>query len=221
MDLSFHPVQKNGKRFVNINLKATERVRFQMSESQDLNLQRITWGVSTPQNPQLNANNECEKFNLDLSVESPELAKFLGDLDDRCEKEAVQHSMEWFGKTMERRDIDNKFNRILKTKDDGTHMVRVKINGETTKNPSNIWIVKECKGKEIEYFKGGIEHLVKDSKALVMVEASSVWFSKLFGISLNVVDILVWPCVHKQGIGTLNLPGVKLVEEDTAEEEEC
>ena len=49
-------------------------------------------------------------------------------------------------------------------------------------NPTNVWVVKDSNGEQIEYFKGTVEHLTKDALCLVMVEASSIWFSKLFGI---------------------------------------
>ena len=210
--LSFHPVSKLGKRFVNIIAPDVDRLRFQMSENQSTNLQRITWGLSAPQNPQLNDQNECEKFNLDLTVESDELKTLLHELDRKCEKEAMEHSVEWFGKKLDERDINLKFNPLLKRKDDGTCTVRVKVAGETAKVPTNVWVVSDSSGTQIKYFKGTLEHLTKDALCLVMVEASSIWFSKLFGISLNVLDIMVWPVDKKEGIFTLNLPGVKLVE---------
>ena len=212
--LVFNPVNKGGKRFVNIIAPGTERIRFQMSENQNTNLQRITWGLSTPQNAQLNQQNECEKFNLDLTVESNELKKLLGELDAKCEKEALENSLDWFGKRMEERDINMKFNRLLKQKDDGTCLVRVKVNADTAKNPTNVWVVKDSSGEQIEYFKGTVEHLTKDALCLVMVEASSIWFSKLFGISLNVLDIMVWPVEKKKGMNALFLPDVTWVESE-------
>tara|TARA_B100000787_G_scaffold142122_1_gene111364 strand:+ start:5173 stop:5871 length:699 start_codon:yes stop_codon:yes gene_type:complete len=211
-ELVFTPVHKTGKKFVNLTAPGVERIRFQMSEDHNTNIQTITWGVSTPQNPQLNEQKECEKFNLDLNVPSDALKKFLRDLDEKCEEQAAEHSLDWFGKKMEARDVNMKYNRLLKQKDDGTFSVRVKVNAHTTKTPTNIWVVKDCQGEQIEYFKGTIDHLTKDARCLVMVEASSIWFSKLFGISLVALDILVWPVEKKTGIDALNLPDVKLVE---------
>lgn len=213
-DILFQPFSKDGKRFVNMNISSGDKLKFQMSEDQNTNLQRITWGLTAPQNAQLDEKGDCIKFNLDLSVESTTLASFLKQLDERCEKESVAKSHEWFGKKMEERDVLNKFNKLLKTKEDGSLCVRVKVNSPSAKVPTNVWVVKGCSGNQIDYYKGTLDNLLVNSKCLVMVEASSIWFAKLFGISLNALDILVWPNEKKIGVRTLNLPDVVLKNSD-------
>lgn len=166
-----------------------DRIRFQMSENQNENLQVAVWGLSGALPGQ-----DTSRRTLELSVESANLESFLSHLDERNVKTAVEKSPLWFKKTMEESQVSNMYVSLLKpaAKEGTKPTVRVKV--KCGEYPTHIYVVQEEGNGTLTYNKGVPEDLSRNSKCMVMVETVGLWFmSRQFGMSLTATEIIVWP----------------------------
>ena len=176
-----------------------DRIRFQMSESENENLQNMVWGLSTPL-----AGQDNSRRTLEVTIESAALLEFLLKLDEQNIKTAVSKSQEWFKKSLTPEDIDRMYVRLVKPpyKEGAAHTVRVKVKvGEQF--PTKIFSAKEEKNPDgsLAYEIGNPNLLVKNSKCLAIVETSGLWFmSRQFGMSLNATELLVWSNRRQTGM---------------------
>ena len=179
-----------------------DKIRFQMSESDKENLQTAVWGLSTPMQGQ-----DAARRTLELTVESPELHKFLDTLDEKNIQMAVDKSQEWFKKTMTKEAVDPMYVRMLKppSKPDAKPTVRVKV--KCADYPTNVYIVTDTDSDgNLTYVRGTHEDLTRNVKCLVIAETVGLWFmSRQFGMSLTATEILVWPNRRSTGIDAFNL----------------
>ena len=166
-----------------------DKIRFPMSESDEENLQTAVWGLSTPMQGQ-----DASRRTLELTVESPELNKFLETLDEKNIQTAVDKSQEWFKKTMTKDAVDPMYVRMLKppNKPGAKPTVRVKV--KCADYPTNIYIVTDVAEGNLTYQRGSFEDLTRNVTCLVIAETVGLWFmSRRFGMSLTATEILVWP----------------------------
>lgn len=202
---------RSGGKVVNVStvagsLEWKDRIRFQMSEDQTRNLQTAIWGLNTPLPGQ-----DTTRRTLELSVESPELEKFLNDLDETNIQQAIQNSPSWFKKSVDEQSCRQMYVTLLKpkTKEFAPNTVRVKV--KCGEYPTNIYIVEDEVDGKITYTKGCADDLTKNVKCLVMVESVGLWFmSRQFGMSLTATEILVWPNRRATGIDAFTLNSVVL-----------
>lgn len=178
-----------------------DRLSFQMSEDQNTNLQCAVYGVSMPLPGQ-----EDKRRSLELSIESESLITFLKALDERNIEAAVENSVEWFKKPLDRNTVENMYTPLVRTPtSDKADMgykptVRTKIKIAEQYN-SNIWIVIAKDGNDMTCERGVHQDIGKGSKCMAIVETSGLWFaSKQFGMSLAVNDIMIWPSEKKDGM---------------------
>ena len=168
-----------------------DKIRFQMSEDQSVNLQTAIWGLSQPLQSQ-----DASRRTLELSIESPHLYEFLTKLDEKNINTAVEKSPQWFKKTMDKTAVEAMYTYLVKApaKEGAKHTVRVKV--KCADYPTSIYVVDEkaSQNGKLVYHKGGPDDLVRNSKCMVMVETVGLWFmSRQFGMSLTASEILVWP----------------------------
>ena len=190
-----------------------DRIRFQMSENDKENLQTAIWGLSTPL-----AGQDTSRRTLELSIESPDLLKFLEDLDQKNLATAVSQSPEWFRKTLDADQIKQMYVHLIKepTKADQKPTVRVKV--KCGEYPTNIYVVQDIDADgNLSYVKGTPDDLTRNVKCLVMVETVGLWFmSRQFGMSLTATEILVWPNRRSTGINAFTMSNnTKLLQNPT------
>jgi len=181
-----------------------DRIRFQMSEDNETNLQHAVWGLGTPL-----AGQDPSRRTLELTVESPDLAVFLDNLDQKNIDCAVKHSTEWFKKALEPDAIKNMYVKMHKepSKEGQKSTVRVKV--KCGDYPTNIFIVQSTEDGSLQYTKGTHDDLARNVKCLVMAESAGLWFmSRQFGMSLTATDILVWPNRRATGIEAFTMNNV-------------
>lgn len=192
---------KNGGKAVYVSTvpgstSSDDRIRFQMSESEDRNLQTAVWGLSTPLPGQ-----DSSRRTLELTIESPELLAFLEKLDIKNVETAFEKAQEWFPKknlTMD--DVKGMYVSLVKPpyKEGGRPTVRTKVNvGDQA--PTKVFAAR---GEGSVYDQGNAEqHLIRNAKCLAVVETTGLWFmSRQFGMSLNVTEIMVWSNPRQVGI---------------------
>ena len=193
---------RNGGKVVHVSTKKgskeyEHRLRFQMSEDQNQNLQNAVWGLSTPL-----AGQDGNRRTLELTIESPDLEGWLNKLDDQNIETAVKSSQDWFKKGLDIDAIKNMYVYMVKppSKDGSKSTVRVKVKtGDVY--PTNIFIVQSSENGSLSYTRGTSDDLTKNCKCMVMCECVGLWFmSRQFGMSLNATDILVWPTKRTTGI---------------------
>jgi len=198
---------RNGGKVVNVSTLPgstdyKDKLRFQMSESEKENLQCAVWGLSTPMPGQ-----DASRRTLELTVESPELDKFLSTLDEKNIKKAVDSSQDWFRKQMSKEAVDPMYVRMLKlpSKPEAKPTVRVKVKC-TEQYPTNIFVVTDVDADgNLTYQRGTPDDLCKGVKCLVIAETVGLWFmSRQFGMSLTATEILVWPQRRNTGIDAFN-----------------
>lgn len=214
--LEFKPPTKNPKGMKSVLVTTVpgssdpqHRIRFQMSGQNDL--QTIIWGLSAPPNGVEPGTNV--RYTLDLTVDSPELAKKLKEIDEKLVEGGVANATEWFGAAKDRAAVENAYVPLFRPpyKDGVSPSVRTKVS--TGERATTVWVVKSESEGSLQYYKGSEADLTKGSKCMAMVESSNLWFiNKQFGMSLNVTDIIVWPNKRASGIHAFKLPGVQLKE---------
>ena len=178
------------------SLEWKDRLRFQMSENNTVNLQTAVWGLSTPL-----AGQDASRRTLELTIESPDLLQFLNKLDDNNLTTAKNSSPDWFKKDLKEDQIRNMYVHLVKPpqKEDTKATIRVKV--KCNDYPTNIYTVKSEENGNLTYVKGSVDDLQKNVKCMVMVETVGLWFmSRQFGMSLTATEILVWPNKRATGI---------------------
>lgn len=179
-----------------------DRIRFQMSENDKLNLQEAVWGLSTPLPGQ-----DSNRRTLELTIESPQLLTFLEKLDRNNLNTAVKQAPEWFRKSVEEDAVRNMYVPLVKppSKPDQKPTVRVKV--KCGEYPTNIYVVTDTDEQgNITYSQGTSEDLTRKVKCLVMVETVGLWFmSRQFGMSLTATQVLVWPNRRSTGIDSFTM----------------
>lgn len=203
-NLEYKPpaANRSGGKVVNVStVKGSKeyehRVRFQMSEDQNRNLQSAVWGLSTPL-----AGQDINRRTLELTIESSDLEVWLNKLDEQNVQTALKNSQDWFKKSLDVEAIKNMYVYLVKppSKDGLKSTVRVKVKtGDSY--PTNIFIVQSAEGGSLSYTRGSADDLTKNCKCMVMCESVGLWFmSRQFGMSLTATDILVWPTKRMTGI---------------------
>lgn len=185
-----------------------DRIRFQMSEDQTKNLQTAVWGLGTPLPGQ-----DTSRRTLELSVESPDLLKFLEEMDENNVKKALENSPVWFKKNVEESSVRQMYVKMVKepVKPGAPSTVRVKV--KCGDYPTNIYLVQREENGTLTYTRGVPEDLTRNVKCLVMAETVGLWFmSRQFGMSLTATEILVWPNKRATGIDAFTLTNSVVVQ---------
>lgn len=207
-DLEYKEPQSNrsGGKVVHVStvpgsLEWKDRIRFQMSEDETKNLQTAVWGLSTPLQGQ-----DASRRTLELTIESPDLLKFLEQLDEQNIQTAVKQSPIWFKKSVDENAVRQMYVPLVKpaAKPDAKPTVRVKV--KCGDYPTNIYTIQDKTGSKLDYIKGTPEDLTRNSKCMVMCETVGLWFmSRQFGMSLTANEIMVWPTRRNTGINAFTL----------------
>lgn len=201
---------KNGGKVVNVftNETSTEwkdRLRFQMCEDEKTNLQHAVWNLNVPVQGQ-----DAQRRSFELSIESPQLEKFLTSLDERNVEVATQSSPDWFKKELDKESIRQMYVNLVRppAKPDMKSSIKVKV--KCGDNPTRVFLATEEQDGEFSYSSGSHDDLLRNSKCMVIVETVGLWFmSRQFGMSLVATDILVWPCKRKTGIESFSMSSPK------------
>lgn len=148
------------------------------------------------------------KYSLDVSFKGyenePKIAKFMKvvrDIDNHMISMGVQHSTEWFGKTMSREVVEELYRPLIKE----------------SKQPEKYAPTLKCKirnitktdafTKEREPF--DIAQLQPGSMVKMILEFAPVWFvNKQFGVTLNILQTEM----NEAPVGQLT--GFSFVEDD-------
>jgi hypothetical protein len=188
----------------------TSRLRFQMSENQNAQLQVAVWTLSTPMQGQ-----DASRRTLEVTIDDPNLFHFLEALDKSNVDVATSRCEEWFKKKMDSNTISGMYVPIMRAgvKQDMPYSMRVKVNLSQPYG-TNIFVVTDLVDNQLMYHKGGPDDLTKGAKMMIVAETAGLWFmSKQFGMSINATDILVWPNRKVYGMSAFSLIGVKPVEQ--------
>lgn len=144
---------------------------------------RAPFGVSEPV-----GGGYTERKTLDLEVDG-ELAGRLKAIDAVVVAEAIKRPVDFFGKKLDEAAVRQMHQPLVTAKEGYTPTVRTKVK-LGAKAPTAVRIVSG----ERKYRRGTLEEVTKGSKVMAIVNMSSVWFaSKMFGVSLSVDQLVVWP----------------------------
>ena len=181
------------------------KIRFQLGVY-DGELLRAPFGVSKPAPQQENST----RRDLDLSIETDDCLDFLRRLDESNLSAAVDHSMDWFRKQLDKAVLRDRFKPIVRDspKPEYRPTARTKIVVDAERNNTQIFrVTKETPAKEgeaariDEYVPATMADIQKGSKVMAIVETNGLWLgANQFGMSLNVTHLIVWPARQTRGI---------------------
>ena len=181
------------------------KIRFQLG-IYDGELLKAPFGVSKPAPQQENST----RRDLDLSVESDTCLDFLKRLDERNLEAAVEHSMDWFRKPLDKAVLRDRFKPIVRepTKVEYRPTARTKIVVDAERNNTQIFrVTKEtpaaggAPARIDEYVPATMADIQKGSKVMAIVETNGLWLgANQFGMSLNITHLIVWPARQTRGI---------------------
>lgn len=181
------------------------KVRFQLGVYSD-HMMRAVFGVSKPPPGQENSN----RRDIDLSIESDEVLTFLRRLDERNLQAAVDNSMDWFKKSIDKAVLRDRFKPIVKdsAKPEYRPTAKTKLIFDAERNNTQIHLVtKEVPAQNgmpprVEQYKPiTMGEIPRGAKAVAIVEANGVWLgANQFGMSLVLRQLIVWPTQRTQGI---------------------
>ena len=216
--LEYKPPTSNkaGGKVVNISTKAgsndwNDKIRFQMSENDKVNLQTAVWGLSVSPDSK-----DASRKTLELTIESDDLLEWLHRLDEHNIKTATRKSFEWFKKELTEDQVRAMYVFLVKppTKEGNKPTVRVKVKCEEP-YPTNVFMVTSQQAEEIKYAKVSSDEISRNAKCMVMCETVGLWFmSRTFGMSLTATDIMVWRGASRPtGINSFTLSGTPTLSE--------
>ena len=147
---------------------------------------RAPFGVSEPK-----GGGQTTRKTMDLEVDS-DLAAQLQAVDRVVLAEAIKRPNDFFGKQLDEAAVRAMFQPLVTSKPPPykpTVRTKVKVGD---KAPTTVSVITG----ETKFRRGTAEEVTKDSKVMAIVKLDSVWFaSKMFGVSLGVDDLIVWPAV--------------------------
>ena len=170
---------------------------------------RAPFGVSEP----LNGNSD--RKTLDLEVDGETTAGRLKAIDAAVVAEAIKRPYEFFGKRLDEASVRAMHIPLVTAKEGYTPTVRTKVKlGNGKCQPTMVRVITGP-GK---FKRGTLDDVTRNSKVMVRVALSSVWFaSKMFGVSLSVDEVMVCaPPPEPLGIEAFGLTG--FTEEEKTEE---
>ena len=174
--------------------------RFQLGTREDA--LRSPFGVSEPVN-----GGQAARKTMDLEVDE-ELANQLRAVDNVVLAEAIKRPSAFFGKQLDEAAVRAMFQPLVTIKPPPykpTVRTKVKVGD---KAPTTVRVITG----ETKFRRGTAKEVTKDSKVMAIVKLDSVWFaSKMFGVSLGVDDLVVWPAV---GTGLSAFTGMEGFEEE-------
>lgn len=139
------------------------------------------------------------RLTLDLSVTHPPLLEFLQALDSQIIDVAYSKCKEWFNKELTREQIASMYRPCLTQKSDSypaTIRTKLTLKGGAGAGgrPVSIWKVVEARDGTLTYASGTAENITRGSEVWASVDVTSMYFmSTLFGCTLTVADLLVFP----------------------------
>ena len=158
--------------------------RFQLGTREDT--LRAPFGVSEPVN-----GGQASRKTMDLEVDE-EVANQLRAVDNVVLAEAIKRPSAFFGKQLDEAAVRAQFQPLVTIKPPPykpTVRTKVKVGD---KAPTTVRVITG----ETKFRRGTAKEVTKDSKVMAIVKLDSVWFaSKMFGVSLGVDDLIVWPAV--------------------------
>jgi hypothetical protein len=133
--------------------------------------------------------NGSGRMNLEFAIENPVLEAMFKEFDKFIPTIAAQKCNDWFKKSLTEAEIATMYRPSLTYSDKGyAPVVRTKVN---TTGPGAAKVWKLIDGKYIE---GTFEDIDKSALFWANISISGAWFmARIFGISLNCSDILVFP----------------------------
>ena len=145
---------------------------------------RAPFGVSEP----IGGSTNVDRRTLDLEVEG-ELAGTMKAIDAAVVAEAIKRPMAFFGRQLDEATVRAMHQPLVTAKEEHTPTVRTKVK-VGAKAPTTVRIVTG----ENKFRRGTADEVAKGSKVMAIVNLNSVWFaSKMFGVSLSVDHLVVWP----------------------------
>lgn len=208
--------QRSGQKTVRVSTVTgstnwDDQMQFSMSRSEK-DRQTTTWGLSAPM-----PGAESMKRSMDLVIETPEVLEFLQRLDEKNKQMAVSQSQTWFRKSLDEDAVEQMYTPLVKkgAKENmkPTVKVKVQVSGD---RPTPITVMEWGEGNTLNHREGGPDDIVRNSKCIVHIKTSGLWFmSRSFGMSFNVTSMLVWkPRVMSKGIDAFTFSkGIQLKEQ--------
>ena len=177
-EITFGDKDKDGFMPTKIN---GSLIKFQIGTKEDP--LRAPFGVSEPV-----GGGYSERKTMDLEVDG-ELAGQLKAIDAAVVAEAIKRPNDFFGKKLEEAAIRSMHQPLVTANKEFTPTVRTKVK-VGAKAPTVVRVVSG----ENKFRRGSVEDVNKGCRVMAIVNLSSVWFaSKMFGVSLSVDQLVVWP----------------------------
>lgn len=181
-------------------------VRFQLGVYETGELLRAPFGVSTPMQGQ----EASVRRDLDLSIESDDMVAFLRALDERNLQAAVDNSMAWFKREIDKPVLRDRFRPLVKdpppSHPEYRPTVRTKLVVDAERGNTDIFLVtkEDTSGpvpRIVNYERVSMNEIARGSKVIAIVESNGCWIgANQFGMSLTLTSLLVWPTRQSRGI---------------------
>lgn len=186
--LHFHPITTKGKaKMIDISMDPNStawahRVVLQLASDAEPLVAR--WNLALPMEGGEESKRSWE-FDLNESIR-----EFFIELDELIINHVHENAREIFKKDLKREQVEEKYKRIIKTKDDEEYfMIKVRSPSEESKVYTKIGVTD---WKSYKF--GGIDDLTRNAKVVPIVKILGLWFAMdKFGVSLQADKLLVEP----------------------------
>ena len=139
-----------------------------------------------------------QRFNLELACDDKNMVEFFDKFDKRVIGEASTKSEVWFKKKLSEQSLSDTLYRfccVKSTNPNYAPLLRVKIDGKGTRDPTKIFIVEtDASGKETYRETKDPTIITANSMCMPIVKMAGLWFvSKGFGATIVADAVMVWP----------------------------
>ena len=148
-----------------------------------------------------------QRFNLEVACDNEDMVKFFDRFDARVIKEASSKSKEWFKKELSEQSLSDTLYRFCCVKSPNPNyspLMRVKIDGKGTRDPTKIFVVEtDDSGKETYRESKDPTIITANSTVMPIVKLAGLWFvSKGFGATIVADAVMVGPTTRPRTAST-------------------
>ena len=185
--LHFHPIVTKGKaKMLDISLDPNSTAwdhLLTLHLASDTEPIIARWNLAAP----MEGEDAKRTWELDLNES---LREFFIELDELVINHVYENAREIFKKDLKREQVEDKYKRIIKTKDDEDFfLIKVRCATEESKSFTQIGVT-DWKTYKI----GTVDDLTRNAKVVPIVKILGLWFAMdKFGVSLQAEKLLVEP----------------------------
>jgi hypothetical protein len=153
----------------------------------ELPVMRAPFGLSSYTDTKTNKTS----YSVDLSVEDPELVKFIGGLEEAVLKHIMDNATDFLGKVYSREVIESAlFKSVLRHgKEPGKYAPTLKLKVLTGRDDSFV-----PKAYTADRSPVGLDELQKGQKVRTIVDVNQIWIvDNKFGMTIRLNQIMMYP----------------------------